>query len=92
MVLGKLPEIEDKRSASRMNRDQMSDGSTTAMTNSCKARDEVVTVNKKEQEEEPYWDWKLKQQKIYLSPPVHLATPRSARTKKVLPPISNQTS
>jgi hypothetical protein len=37
MVLGKLPEIEDKRSASRMNRDQMSDGSTTAMTNSSKA-------------------------------------------------------
>jgi hypothetical protein len=49
-----------------------------------------MTVCKKEQEEEPYWEWKKKQQQIYLSPPVYLAHPRSARTKKVLPPINNQ--
>ena len=37
MVLGKLPEIEGKKSANRANREQISDGSTTAMSSSPKA-------------------------------------------------------
>lgn len=39
-----------------------------------------------EQEEESYWQWKEKQLE-YLKLPLFKPTPKSARNKKILPPI-----
>ena len=60
-VLGKLPEIGDKKSTTRGKQELSSDGSTTAMSSSPKAVEEAQNGVKKEHEEESYWQWKAKQ-------------------------------
>ena len=89
-ILGKLPHIDENKSASRGGQDQISDGSTTAMSSSSKAIKEAENEVKKEHEEESYWQWKSKQLD-YLKLPVYAPPSRSARNKKILPPIGNLT-
>ena len=71
---------------------ESSEGSTTAMTTSpprVEAEVQGADANMKCDQEESYWQWK-ERQLDYLKLPIYKPTPKSARCKKILPPINNQ--